>query len=524
MLQAPKWKLNLVIVICLLSVYLAIPSLFPNVLGNTYGKFFTSNKINLGLDLKGGAYLLLELDFDSHEKEQLQKYIDQVKAKLKLNRIDAFEFSTVNNQISFLVRDSSQVDQAEKSVYEALGSSVYIARNGTSLIVSQDEKAVTDSRNDLISQSVEIIRRRIDETGTKEVDLQRQGDSYILLQVPGAENPEEIKRLLGKTAKLSFHLVEEFVNSAPSFDGRLSLGTKILPLEDRTDINNKVYVILQSRAMLSGDMLVDAQASVNNGAPVVQFKLNNLGAQLFGEVTTRNTGKKLAIVLDNKVISAPNINEPILGGSGVISGNFTIQTANELALLLRAGALPVPLKIAEERTVGPSLGQDSIESGTKAAMLGASLVLVFMFLFYGLFGLIANFALVINLFMTITILSMFGATLTLPGIAGMVLTLGMAVDANVLIFERIKEESRKGRTPLAAIESGFALAFHTIFDSNITTVIAGIILYMFGNGPIKGFAVTLTVGIICSMFTAITVSKLLIASWYRRKRPSALPL
>lgn len=520
MLQAPKWKLYTIFVICLLSIYLALPSLFPSV----NSPILTSNKMNLGLDLKGGAYLLLELDFDSYEKEQLQKSLDQVRAKLRLNKIDSMEFSTVNNQISFAVRNMDQLDAAEKSVYEALGSTVYVKRNSNSLIAEQNKETVTAMRNDLIGQSLEIIRRRIDETGTKEVDLQRQGDNYILLQVPGAENPEEIKRLLGKTAKLSFNLVEDFVNADASFDGRLNLGTKILPLEDKTGTGQKMFVIVQSRSIISGEMLVDAQATVQYGAPVVQFRLNTLGAKLFGDVTSKNAGKQLAIVLDNKVISAPNINEPILGGSGIISGNFTIQSANELALLLRAGALPVPLKIAEERTVGPSLGQDSIEAGTKAALLGTVLILVFMFLFYGVFGMIANVALMINLFMAISILSLFGATLTLPGIAGMVLTLGMAVDANVLIFERIKEEARKGRTPLAAIESGFSLAFHTILDSNLTTVLAGVILYLFGNGPIRGFAVTLTVGIICSMFTAITLSKLLIAWWYRRNRPQVLPL
>ncbi|MCL4158795.1 UNVERIFIED_CONTAM: hypothetical protein GTU68_035934, partial [Idotea baltica] len=320
-------------------------------------------------------------------------------------------------------------------------------------------------QDNLMNQSLEIVRRRIDENGTKEVDLIRQGEQYILLQVPGAENPDEIKRLLGKTAKLSFHLVKDSYGSAHNIDrSKVSISTKILPFSDNS--GRRSFLGLDARPTITGEMLVNAQVSVDQASPVVSFKLNSIGARIFGETTSKNVGKMLAIVLDDKIISAPVINSAILGGSGVIQGSFSVQTANELALLLRAGALPVPLKIAEERTVGPSLGQDSIRSGTIAAVIGAILVFIFMFLFYGRFGIYANLALLLNIFLTIAILGIIGATLTLPGIAGMVLTIGMAVDANVLIFERIKEEFRNGRSVLSGIETGFQLAYATIIDSN----------------------------------------------------------
>jgi preprotein translocase subunit SecD len=523
MLQTPTWKKILIALVCFFSVYLSIPSFHPAILNSSFGSFFPNNKINLGLDLRGGAYILLEVDFNAYDKEQSLKSLEQIRTRLKTNQVDATDFLISGNKLLFTLKDPSQKDLAQKSVHEALGNFAIPSISGGNVAVSYDDQESKNLKTNLMMQTIEIVRRRIDEAGTKEVDIQRQGDNYVLVQVPGADNPEQIKRLLGKTAKLTFHLVNEDISNKDAMSGNLPFGTKLLPLEDRSS-RDTGFIAVYTRPLLSGEDLVNATTEINMGNPVVGFRFNNRGATTFGNITTENVHKRLAIVLDNKVVSAPAINEPILGGGGQISGNFTVQTANELALLLRAGSLPVPLKIAEERTVGPSLGQDSIQAGVKAAVIGTLLVVTFMFLFYGLFGLMANLALIINLFMIVTVLGMFEATLTLPGIAGMVLTLGMAVDANVLIFERIREEMRKGRTPLAAMESGFGLAFSTIVDSNLTTVLVSLILFLFGSGPVKGFAITLTIGIICSMFTAIVLVKLLMATWYRRYQPKALPL
>jgi preprotein translocase subunit SecD len=520
MLRVSKLKVLLVVLISLFSIYLSLPTFFPQLKEHPW---MTKDAVNLGLDLRGGAYILLEVDFSAYEREQIQRSVDQIRIKFKNNKIATENFLVAGNRISFDIASGQTQEEVRKEIFEALGTNIHLSRNDSHYAIEFDEQSSKAMRNDLMSQTIEIVRRRVDETGTREVDLQRQGDNYILLQVPGLDDPNEIKRLLGKTAKLSFHLVEDKANLMEAMQGKLAFGTKVLPLEGSGG-KGPAFLVVQSRAMVTGEMLIDAQTAVNNGTPVVNFRFNNVGAKLFADVTTKNVSKPFAIVLDNKIISAPTIREPILGGSGQISGNFTVQSANELALLLRAGALPVPLKVAEERTVGPSLGLDSIASGTKAAAIGTMLVVLFMGLFYSLFGMFANIAMIINLFMIVSIMALMGATLTLPGIAGMVLTLGMAVDANVLIFERIREEMRKGRTPIAAIESGFSLAFATILDSNITTVLVAMILYIMGSGAVKGFAVTLTIGILCSMFTAITMTKLIVALWYRRNKPKYLPV
>lgn len=524
MLQVSKWKILLALTISFLAIYYSLPTFLQPKADSFLSYILPNKKVNLGLDLRGGAYILLAVDIDSYQKEQVSTSIEQIRIKLRDSKIFASNFQIANNQITFSVTDPNDVNPAIKAVHSALGLLFQVNSSGSQLTVIPDVAYMKNMNNDLMAQTIEIVRRRIDEAGTKEVDIQRQGDNYILVQVPGADNPEEIKRLLGKTAKMTFHLVADASIAQAAMQGNLPIGYKMLPLEEK-DGTRSTLVVLESRALLSGEHLVDARPGVDEYShPIVNFKFNSIGAKIFGDVSSKNVGKQLAIVLDNKVISAPNITEPILGGAGRISGNFSIQTANELALLLRAGALPVPLQVAEERTVGPSLGSDSIEAGSKAAIVGTLLVILFMFLFYGRFGMIANCALVINLLMIISLLTLFDATLTLPGIAGMVLTLGMAVDANVLIFERIKEEARKGRTPLSAIESGFQFAFATIVDSNITTVLAAAILFFLGSGPIKGFAITLIIGISCSMFTAVTLTRLMLATWYRRNMPKVLPL
>ena len=386
--------------------------------------------------------------------------------------------------------------------------------------------ATETRRRQAVEQSIEIIRRRIDETGTKEPTIQREGQDRILVQLPGVDNPQRIKDLLGKTAKLTFQLVDQSVTVEDARRGRLPPGDEILPSVDegRGRGGGGGSYVVRKRVMVGGDTLVDAQATFQNNEPVVSFKFDSIGGKKFGDATRENVGKPFAIVLDNKVISAPVIREPILGGSGIISGSFTVQSASDLALLLRAGALPAPISILEERTVGAELGADSIHAGAVASIVGVILVIVFMVLFYGLFGVFADIALMFNLCLMLGALSLLGATLTLPGIAGIALTMGMAVDANVLIYERIKEELRGGRSMLSSLEAGFTRAFGTILDSHVTTLVAGILLYWLGSGPVKGFAVTLSIGVLTSLFSAILVTRLQIVTWLRRLKPKAIPL
>jgi preprotein translocase subunit SecD len=429
--------------------------------------------------------------------------------------------------ITFTIRDTDRIEEAKRAlVKDDPDLVVDIAPDGTGTM-KFSTVATETRRRQAVEQSIEIIRRRIDETGTKEPTIQREGQDRILVQLPGVDNPERVKQLLGRTAKLTFQLVDQSVTVEDARRGRLPPGDEILPgvEEGRTRGSSGAgsYVV-RKRIMVGGDTLTDAQATFQNNEPVVSFKFDSVGAKKFGDATRENVGKPFAIVLDNKVISAPVIREPILGGSGIISGSFTVQSASDLALLLRAGALPAPIQILEERTVGAELGADSIHAGTVASIVGVALVIIFMVLFYGLFGVFADIALFFNLCLMLAALSLLGATLTLPGIAGIALTMGMAVDANVLIYERIKEELRGGRSILSSLEAGFSRAFGTILDSHVTTLVAGILLYWLGSGPIKGFAVTLSIGVLTSLFSAILVTRLQIVTWVRRSKPKEIPL
>ncbi|CAG7594432.1 MAG: protein translocase subunit SecD [Candidatus Midichloria sp.] len=507
-----KFKAVTILLICGISIYLSLPTFFSNTL-LFLPSYLRAAPVNLGLDLKGGASILLEVEIGEYLRNHSQQNLDQVLSGFRANGIPYIEAKT--NIKGFDIAATSLVDQKEKIlsiIRKLIGNRFEYTEDDNTLKVRFDSLVIEGIKKSLMQQSIEIIRRRIDESGTKEIDLQRQGDNYILLQVPGSDNPGKIKRLLGKTAKLSLHIVADGVTIDNLARSPIRSNLKVLEIVDN---NQKHKVVLYYRPIITGDMLVDAQVSFNQDMPVVSFKLNNIGAKIFGDVSSKNIGKAIAIVLDDKILSIPVIREPILGGSGIISGNFSVASANELALLLRAGALPAPLKVAEERVIGPSLGIDSIRAGTNAMIIGISLVALFMIVFYGFFGLVANFALIINTFMIIACMSVIGATLTLPGIAGIVLTLGMAVDANVLICERIREELRNGKSNLAAIESGYKIAFSTILDANITTIIAAIILYIMGSGSIKSFAVSLTIGITCSMFTAISLTKIIIAFCHR---------
>ncbi|MBS0236580.1 MAG: protein translocase subunit SecD [Proteobacteria bacterium] len=521
MLSVPLWKKTAILFICLFGIYFSLPSIFPALLESKLAGLLPKTQVSLGLDLRGGSSLLLEVDVEEYRAAQVSNAKDQLLSELRKVGIHP-QISMHDYGFSMEIQDRSKLIQAQGLVRDILGYKVAMTTSAHTISVTYETGPLREMTNGLMQQTLEIIHRRVDESGTKEIDLQRQGDSYILLQVPGVTDPKQLKEILGKTAKLSFHEVEERTGGKSGVS--MPIGARLLPMLGEGGVNTGMIAV-RSHPILTGEMLVDAQASVNHlGQPVVNFRFSNLGAKIFGDFTKESRGKHLAIVLDNKILSAPTINEPILGGSGVISGSFTVKTAGDLALLLRAGALPAPIKIVEERVVGPSLGKDSIQAGQKSVILGVVFVVLVMLLCYGLFGLFAVIAMVFNLFLMIGVLAFIGATLTLPSIAGMVLTLGMAVDANVLICERIREEMKIGKSNINAIESGYKMAFLTIFDSNITTIIAAMLLYMFGTGPIRGFAVSLTVGLLCSMFTAIALTKLMVIFWYRSCKPKTIPL
>ncbi len=524
MLKTPLWKVLLAVFVALASITFSLPSLITNNnQAEEISSFLPDRKINLGLDLRGGSQLLLELDMATYLKQIMEDEVDSIKAELRKEGLSYRDFSSNHESITFTQPDKEFI-QKTRSIARAGGEFLVEEKEGV-FTLSLDEQNLRTRKSEIISQSIEIVRRRVDETGTTEPIIQRQGDNRILVQVPGLSDPERLKNLIGQTAKITFHLVGlEGVYASPNRPSVANPGSMIVESLDKGKNGEKLFYTVKRRALLGGDSLVNAQATFETGRPVVAFSMDSVGTRRFAEITRENVGKPFAILLDNKIISAPVINEPITGGSGIISGNFTVESANDLALLLRAGALPAPLKVIEERTVGPSLGADSIEAGKIACLVALFAVMTFMILYYSLFGLFSCIALTLNLFVILSVLALLQATLTLPGIAGIVLTLGMAVDANVLIYERIKEEARSGRTMLSAIESGFDRAYGTILDSNLTTMLAGLVLFIMGSGTVKGFAVTLIIGIVASMFTAVVVNKILIVAWLRRLRPSSLPI
>lgn len=521
MIHFDRWKVIFVLIACALAVLYSA----PNLLGKSTVEGLQANlpswlptkTINLGLDLQGGSHLLLEVDVGNVVNERSQALEQSARPELREAKIGYLRISSLPQGMRVQIRDTADVEKARKIIRELDEQvDVVVGEDGKTIEAQFTDLALKQIRDQTISQSIEIVRRRIDETGTREPVIQRQGDDRIIVQLPGVDDPERIKDILGKTAKLTFHLVD----TGMSRDLRSGGGTLVLPMAESPGDTLK----LQRRAMLTGDMLTNAQPSFQQGMAVVSFRLNGIGARRFCDVTTDNVNRPFAIVLDKEIISAPNIREPICGGSAVISGDFTVEETNDVALLLRAGALPAPLKILEERTVGPSLGADSVEAGKKASVVGMALIIVFMAACYGLFGLFADIALLVNIALIFAILSGLQATLTLPGIAGIVLTVGMAVDANVLIFERIREEIERGRSVYSAIDSGYSRAMATIIDSNLTTLIAAIILFSFGSGPIKGFAVTLGVGIVTSFFSAIMVTRLMVVTWLHKRKPDTLPI
>ena len=498
----PLWKIFIVFLLLSLGVIFAVPSILYK---EDTGNWYLDNRLNLGLDLQGGSYLLLEVQTDVLIKEEFENFSETIRIISRENRIKINNIELLDDELKIRFETSDKLDEIRSSFLQKYRS-VNFNLNNNIATITVDVLYKKNIQDSAIKQSLEIVRKRIDESGTKEPLIQRSGRQRILLQLPGVKDPERIKNLLGKTAKLNFHMVDD--------DDSKSLSLNLAPFGKMivADINNEeIKYLLEKKSKVGGENLIDAYASFDQTqGHAVSFRFDTTGAQKFGKATSENVGKRFAVVLDGVVITAPVINSAITGGSGIITGNFSSQEATDLAVLLRAGALPAPLQIVEERSVGPGLGADSIAAGKISSIIGMILVCIFMILIYGSFGVIANISLIANLFIIVELLGTIGATLTLPGIAGIVLTIGMAVDANVLIFERIKEENLKNKKVYETVKKGFDRALSTILDANITTLIASLLLFVFGSGPIKGFSITLSLGVIASMFTALMLSNLLV--------------
>ncbi len=531
MLRFPAWKITSILAMTAFALLLIVPSLLSpdhrEALIAHLPKWVPARAIVLGLDLQGGSHVLLEVDSNSVVKSLVDNLRDAVRRVLREEKVaitggigvlprgvqlripDPAERARVMPKLQQLAATfgSGITDRASAPAFD-------VTENDSGLIQFTVTEAGIDSKvRRAVEQSIEVLRRRVDALGTTEPTIQRQGNDRIVVEVPGLQDTSKLKEILGTTAKLEFRLVAE-----PGAD---PAETELL---DQVDQPGKLPV--EKRVMVQGEDLTDAQPGFDSRTqePIVNFRFNIRGGQRFGEVTSENVGKLFAIVLDGKVISAPRILSPITGGSGQISGHFTVESANNLSILLRAGALPAKLTIVEERTVGPGLGQDSIDAGKRAAYVGAALVAFYMLITYGIFGVFANIALAVHVSFIFAGLVLLGATLTLPGIAGIVLTIGMAVDANVLIYERIREEAHLGRSIISALDAGFKRAFATIVDSNVTMFVAAAILYFLGSGPVRGFAVSMALGILTSIVTAVTMTRMMIALWYRYKRPAKLPI
>jgi len=533
MLYFTRWKALAIVLTALLVCLCAVPNFFSEATVKTWPKWAQRHLV-LGLDLQGGSHILLEVDGNAVRKDKLNQVADDARRAMREARIrfiggigvrgDNVEVRVAEGDTQAALTKLRELSQPLGGLLGSTGQrSVEISDAGGGLIrLGVPQAAVTERLRQAVEQSIQIIEKRVNELGTVEPLIQRQGVDRILVQVPGLQDPSRLKEILGKTAKMEFRMVDTSVSPDQAAQGRVPPDSEVLFSAQ----SPKVPYVIKKQVLVSGADLTDAQPGFDqrSGEPIVSFRFNTSGARKFAQATSENVGQPFAIILDNEVISAPVIREPITGGSGQISGGFSVQQANDLAILLRAGALPAPLTIIEERTVGPGLGQDSIAAGELASYVGSILVIVFMTLTYRLFGLFANIAVAINVAMIFGVLSLLNATLTLPGIAGIVLTVGIAVDSNVLIYERIREEVHGGRNAISAIDAGFSRALATILDSNITTFIAAAVLFNIGTGPVRGFAVTLGIGIVTTVFTAFTVTRLIVAWWVRWKRPQAVPI
>ncbi len=534
MLYFARWKIGLIVLLVVAAIATVLPNFFSEEQVESWPGFLPNKQVVLGLDLRGGAHLLYQVDRQKLIDDRKKTFLSDIRQNLRAERLRFTPPRMSGLTVQFAVRDVADVDKAREAIRPLLdpvqagffgqGSvrEVNLSVDGPKFSLELTEEGLAERLRQALQQAREVMLIRLDAFGTTEPSIQIQGEDRLLVEVPGVENVEELKRQVGKTAKMTFHLlcpegsVGEARVSGPPPDCEIV----------ESDEPGEPALLIQSGSRLSGGDLADAQAAFDQqtNEPVVNFRFNSRGGAIFAELTAANVNRRFAVVLDGKVITAPVIRTAILQGNGQISGNFTVQSANDLSILLRAGALPADLEVIQERTVGPSLGQDSIDAGKIAAVIGMIAVIVFMLAVYGLFGVFANIALFANIFLIFAVITITQSTLTLPGIAGIVLTIGMAVDANVLIFERIREEARLGRSAINAIEAGFSRALSTILDANITTLFAAAALFMLGSGPIQGFAVTLVIGILTTIFTAFLLTRMIVALWVDSTRPKAVPI
>jgi preprotein translocase subunit SecD len=526
MLELSRWKVVLVVVSALFGLIFTLPNLLP---AGVLPSWAPHQRLNLGLDLQGGSYLLYEVDTAALRQERLTNLTEDVRAKLRDNQIDFTGLGAANGAIEVRISDPAKVDTAFKLLNDSLGERLLTGGKDVTLQTRPDQhihvtfvaQAANAEAVEAVSRSIEIIRKRIDALGTREPIITRQGAARIVVEAPGESDPEKLKAVIGKTAKLTFQMVDGDVSAEDLAAGRIPPDDEILPSDDGFA---PAYVV-KKRSVVTGEMLTNASGSHDeNNAPAVAFSFNALGTQRFALVTSQNIGKPFAIVLDKRIISAPRINSAITGGNGIITGHFTEESAHDLAVLLTSGALPAQLNVVEQRTVGAELGADAVKAGATSLAIGAVAIFAFIILAYGLFGVFAAVALVINVLMIVGAMSLTQATLTLPGIAGLILTMAVAVDANVLIYERMRDEANSGRAPMAAADMGYRRALVSIIDANVTTMISALIMFQFGAGPVKGFAWTLSIGVLTSVFTAVLVTQVLIGWWFRGARRKSLPI
>jgi preprotein translocase subunit SecD len=516
-MRVSKFKLAMVLAVFAASAILTIPTFLPLKQRAKLPGWMQENEISLGLDLKGGAYILLEADVDAVVRERYSILKDTTRKELRGDKdknIGMIAYSNLTGTPSLVtvnIKNAVDLPEARKRLRAATNNEIEIDTEGSRLKLYYSPATISKIKSDVMSSSIEIVRRRVDSLGNKEPSIQKQGDNRIMVQLPGADNPDRVKELIGKTAKMTFHLVDEDAMKS----GQISLDDEVID-----------GIAIKKRVAVSGETLSDSRVAYdgNTGQPAVTTSFNGIGAREFAKLTTENVGRRFAIVLDGRILSAPTIREPITGGFGQITGGFTAQQANDLSTMLRSGALPTEMSVVEERTVGAGLGADSIQKGSFASILGLALVLFFMVATYGLLGVFSDIVLAFNILLIFAGLALTGATLTLPGIAGIALNIGMAVDANILIFERMREEKRNGISTIKGIENGFSSAFSAIMDSNLTTLASGLIMFQFGTGPVKGFAVTLIMGIITSLFTNITVLKLILEMWAKSGKPKTIDI
>ncbi|MFN3229315.1 MAG: protein translocase subunit SecD [Asticcacaulis sp.] len=535
MMELSRWKVTLVTLATLLGLWLTLPNLLPTSVREQFKAVLPANTLNLGLDLQGGSYLLLEVDTKGLIKQRVSNLLEDVRQELRKADIPFTGLTQVENSVHVTIQDPVRGPDAQK-LFERLSLPIDTAPGaktitvsdpvGGKFILSYTDQAIAVESAKAVDQSIIVVGRRIDNLGTKEPSIQRQGANRIVVQAPGESDPEELKRVIGKTARLTFQMVDENTALQDALAGRIPADSQLLPYPEGEQFGLPPYLLVKKRVLVSGENLTKASVGIDEfQKPAIDFSFNASGARKFGSATANNIGKRFAIILDGEVVSAPTIKGAITTGSGQINGNFTIREASELVNILNGGALPAELIVEEQRTVTAELGADAVAAGQVSTIVAFACVLIFMVLAYGfLFGGISIAALLVNGLLLIGAMSVTQATLTLPGIAGLILTLAMAVDANVLIYERMRDEARLGRNPVLSCEAGFSKAMETIIDANLTTIGAAVILFMFGAGPVRGFAWTLSIGVITSVFSAVLVTQILTAVWLKTARPKTLPI